>query len=89
MAIEEQDIGDHYAVPEEDRLEVDPSPQYNADAGFDINVVPDGEYATLNTYDDNERAYDDDEYDDSGDGAPMNFVTAEDPIVAETEDEED
>ena len=77
------DIGTLLEVPEDQRQEVDPAPEYNADAGFDVNVVPDGEYFDLDT------AWDDDESDDvtgeddiEGDGTPEQFISPNDPDYA-------
>jgi hypothetical protein len=75
------DIGDILAVPKDQQIDGDPPPAYNADAGFDINVVPDGEYHELSTADEDEPiAGDDDEIDDDGgDGAPLHFLSPCDP----------
>lgn len=71
------DIGEILEVPEDQREEVDPTPEYNADAGFDIEVVPNGEYYELSTASDDEEL--DEEFDDAGDGSPEAFITPEDP----------
>lgn len=72
---ETTDIGDYLAVPEEEQKDVDPNPEYNADAGFDINVVPDGEYVELSTADDDEPiAAESSRKVDEGDGAPLEWL---------------
>lgn len=77
---DDMDIGFFLDVPEEQRSEVDPSPEYNADAGFDINVVPDGVYVELSTADPKEPMGDK-RFDDDGDGAPLSFLDPNDPEV--------
>lgn len=80
MTTTPEDIGDLLAVPEEERRDVDPSPEYNADAGFDIEVVPDGVYHELSTASDDEPiAADSNKKDEDGDGAPLEFLASFDP----------
>jgi hypothetical protein len=74
---EPTDIGHLLEVPRDQRRDVDPTPQYNADAGFDIEVVPDGEYVELSTASKDEEL--DEAYDDAGDGSPQAFIAPEDP----------
>ena len=74
----EQDTGDFLEVPEGDRQDVDPAPEYNADAGFDLKVVPDGEYHELSTADEKEPIGSK-KKDDEGDGAPLEFLDPFDP----------
>ena len=74
---EPKDIGQLLEVPEDERRDVDPTPQYNADAGFDIEVVPDGEYVELSTVGQDEEL--DEAFDDAGDGSPQAFIAPEDP----------
>ncbi len=81
-----QDIGHLLDVPADQRLDVDPTPQYNADSGFDIEVVPDGEYVELSTASHDEEL--DEDYDDTGDGAPQAFIAPGDPDF-DDESEED
>lgn len=76
----QRDIGHYLEVPEDQRQDVDSPPEYNADAGFDIEVVPDGEYVELSTADPIEPlAADDEEDEDDGDGAPLHFLSPYDP----------
>ena len=92
MTTDKTDIGDYLDVPENQRQDVDPAPVYNADAGFDVDVVPDGVVRELSTADDSETAWDSqDELEsmEASDGAPLHFVTAEDPLVAEVEQSEE
>ena len=75
------DIGTILEVPEDQRLDVDPNPEYNADAGFDVNVVPNGEYVDLSTSGEDE----DDDLDMDGvdgDGTPEQFISPNDPEYA-------
>lgn len=73
---EAEDIGDYLEVPEGERRDVDPAPEYNADAGFDVNVVPDGEYVELSTSDGDEPvAADGRGRADEGDGAPLEWLS--------------
>lgn len=74
---DQKDIGHYLEVPEDQREDVDPPAEYNADAGFDIEVVPDGEYVELGTA--QEEPLNEREVDDSGDGAPEFFLTPSDP----------
>lgn len=77
MSDEGKDIGDYLEVPEEEREDVDPTPEYNADAGFDVNVVPDGEYLELGSSDDSEPiAAESKRKVDEGDGAPLEWLSA-------------
>lgn len=78
------DIGDYLEVPEDQREDVDPPAEYNADAGFDIEVVPDGVVLELSsaTIDETEPL----EPSDEGDGAPLHFVTPDDPAFDSEED---
>lgn len=80
----DKDIGDYLEVPEEDRLEEDPGAEYNADAGFDIQVIPDGEVVELESAG-NEKSVRV-QYDDSGDGAPENFISPDDPDYLKADD---
>lgn len=92
MTTDNKDIGDYLEVPEDQRLDADPAPVYNADAGFDVDQVPDGVVRELSTADDSETAWDSqDELEamEASDGAPLQFVTAEDPVVAEIEQSEE
>lgn len=74
------DVGDLLEVPEDQRADVDPAPQYNADAGFDVQVVPNGEYVELSTADPDEALAEDSEDEEhSGDGAPLQFLSPQDP----------
>jgi hypothetical protein len=76
MSDELTDIGDFLAVPEEERLDVDPAPEYNADAGFDVQVVPDGEYRELSTSAEEEPiAAESKRTVDEGDGAPLEWLS--------------
>lgn len=75
----DKDIGDYLAVPEGEREEVDPPAEYNADAGFDIEVVPDGVCVELGTAGVDEPLARSAELDDSGDGSPEHFITPDDP----------
>lgn len=78
------DIGVILEAPEDQRLDVDPDPAYNADAGFDIQVVPDGEYVELSTAGDEPLASEEPfEDDDGGDGAPLEFLSPNDPVAQE------
>ncbi len=79
-----------YAVPEDERLDQDPPPQYNADAGFDVEMVPDGEYVELSTADLSEPvAARGDEVDDEGDGSPLELIDPLDPDHDLDDDEVD
>lgn len=72
---DETDIGTHLEVPEDQRDGVDPPPEYNADAGFDVQVVPDGEYVELSTADPEEPLASETEDEDlTGDGSPNEFL---------------
>lgn len=89
-----QDTGTLSEVPESERLDGDPSPEYNADAGFDVQVVPDGVYAELSTASDSEPlASESDEPDDedAGDGSPLEYLSPDDPESSAVDfpDEED
>lgn len=76
----EKDIGDFLEVPEDQRQDVDPSPRYNADAGFDVQMVPNGVYVELSTADPEEPLASDSEDEElTGDGAPLQFLGPEDP----------
>ncbi len=76
----EQDIGHYLEVPEGEREDTDPSPRYNADAGFDVQVVPNGVYAELSTADHAEPMASESEDEElAGDGAPLQFLAPEDP----------
>lgn len=79
MTKTEQDIGDFLEVTEDEQKDVDPAAQYNADAGFDIQVVPDGEYVELSTASDDEPLAAGNEPEDGGDGAPLQFLSPNDP----------
>lgn len=71
------DIGDYLGVPEEERLDVDPDPEFNADAGFDVQVVPDGEYKELSTAHESEPiAAESKRKADEGDGGPLEWLSA-------------
>jgi hypothetical protein len=88
VTTEQKDIGDYLEVPEGERVDVDPAPVYNADAGFDVDVVPDGVVHELSTAGVGETAWDDqDELEsmEAADGAPLHFVTPDDPVIAELE----
>ncbi len=84
----DRDIGHDSEVAEGDRLEVDPSPEYNADAGFDTEVVPDGVYEELSTAGGDEQI-DELTYEDEGDGAPEAFITPEDPDFRDLDEEDE
>lgn len=88
MTHQPRDIGEYLDVPEGEREDVDPAPEYNADAGFDVQVVPDGIYRELSTAADDEPvAYEDEEPEDNvGDGAPLQFLSPADPEATEGED---
>ena len=74
---DDTDIGDFLDAPEAEREDVDPTPEFNADAGFDVNVVPDGEYVELSTASDEEPiAAESKQLDDSGDGSPFEWLSA-------------
>ena len=76
----DRDVGDLLQVPDEDRAEVDPSPRYNADAGFDVQVVPNGIYVELSTADSGEPLASETEQEDlAGDGSPLQFLSPDDP----------
>lgn len=75
---EQTDIGEFLAVPEEERSDVDPAPEYNADAGFDVQVVPNGVVRELSTAEGETLAAS--KRDDDGDGAPLEFLA---PYVQE------
>lgn len=76
----DQDTGTLSEVPEDQRLEGDPDPEYNADAGFDVQVVPNGEYFELSTADPDEPLASEQEDEDlDGDGSPLEFVSPNDP----------
>lgn len=82
------DIGDYLHVPQSERLDEDPAPEYNADSGFDVQVVPDGEVRELSTADEAEDGFDEDEeFDDASDGAPLQFIEAGDPELEKYEEE--
>jgi hypothetical protein len=83
---ETRDIGHLLEVPEDQRRDVDPTPQYNADSGFDIEVVPDGEYVELSTAGRDEEL--DEDYDDAGDGSPQAFIAPEDPDFDDPSEED-
>ena len=71
-----KDIGDYLEVPEEERQDVDPDPEFNADAGFDVNVVPDGDYKELSTASDDEPiAAEGKRKVDEGDGEPLEWLS--------------
>lgn len=80
MTNHDTDIGELLDVPEDQREDTDPDPEYNADAGFDVNMVPDGEYVELSTTDPKEPVGDK-RFDDDGDGAPLSFLDPNDPEV--------
>ena len=85
-----KDIGDYLGVPEAERLEADPPPEYNADSGFDVQVVPDGEVRELSTADPDEQAYSaDEEFDDASDGTPLYFIDPADPEFDRYDKDED
>ena len=75
------DIGHFLEVPEDQREDVDPAPEYNADAGFDVQVVPPGVYVELSTASDDEPMAEDSEEDEEGDGdgSPVTFLSPNDP----------
>ncbi len=76
----DQDIGHFLEVPEAQREDVDPGPRYNADAGFDVQMVPNGEYVELSTADPDEPLASDSEDEElSGDGAPLQYLAPDDP----------
>jgi hypothetical protein len=78
--VELKDIGDFLEVPEDQREELDGDPVYNADAGFDVQVVPNGEYVELSTADDSEPLLSETDGDPlDGDGSPVEFLSANDP----------
>jgi hypothetical protein len=90
--VSDQDIGTFLEVPEDQREDVDPSPEYNSDAGFDVQVVPDGVYAELSTASDDEPlASEVDGGDEGGDGTPVAYLTPGDPEYSAVDfpDEED
>ena len=72
-----RDIGHWLEVSVEQRKDVDPTPEYNADSGFDIEVVPDGQYVELSSASKDEEF--DQDYDDAGDGSPETFIGSKDP----------
>jgi hypothetical protein len=75
-----EDTADFLEVPERDREDVDPEPRYNADAGFDIQMVPNGVYVELSTADPDEPLASDSEDEElAGDGSPLEFLTPQDP----------
>lgn len=75
-----EDTGDLLEVPEDQREDVDPDPAYNADAGFDVHVVPNGEYVELSTADQSEPLLSELTSDSlAGDGAPVEFLSPYDP----------
>jgi len=76
---DEKDIGHLLEVSEEEREDLDPPPEYNADAGFDVQMVPDGEYVELATADADEPLASETEDDDLGDGAPLYPLSPHDP----------
>jgi hypothetical protein len=78
-----------YEVPEEKRLDQDPPPQYNADAGFDVEMVPDGEYAELSTADESEPVAGEGDEVDEGDGSPLELIDPLDPDHDLDDDEVD
>lgn len=81
-----QDIGHVLEVSADQRMDVDPTPQYNADSGFDIEVVPDGEYVELSTAGEDEEL--DEDYDDAADGSPEAFMSPEDPDLDDLSEED-
>lgn len=88
MSEQPRDIGDFTEVPQDRQLDVDPTPEYNADAGFDIEMVPDGEYVELSTASaDEPLASESEDYEDEGDGTPLHFLSPADPEYYEDGDE--
>jgi hypothetical protein len=81
-----QDIGHLLEVPADQRKDVDPPPQYNADSGFDIDVVPDGTYVELSTASQDEELHED--FDATGDGSPEAFISPADPDFDELGEED-
>ncbi len=80
----DKDIGHYLEVPESEREDTDPPPEYNADAGFDVQVVPDGVYVELSTASDDEPLASETEgADEGGDGSPLEYLAPGDPVAQE------